>query len=72
MLLKYRYLGSFPSDYVPILPNETFSIVNTQTRNINGEHVIIIVFFKLFRSIQFLQEALKAHDTKFTTIQSKR
>ena len=41
-LLKYRYLGSFPSDFVPILPYETFAIIYTQPSNLQGEHWIII------------------------------
>ena len=41
-LLKYRYFGSFPSDYAPILPNETFAIINTQPSNMQGEHWIMI------------------------------
>ena len=28
-LLKYRYRGSFPSDYVPFLDNDTFAIIKT-------------------------------------------
>ena len=34
-LLKFRYLGSFPSDYVPTLDNDTFTIMQ-------GEHWIMI------------------------------
>ena len=41
-LLKYRYHGSFPSDYVPTLDNDTFAIINTQLRNMQGEHWIKI------------------------------
>ena len=41
-LLKYRYRGSFPSDYVPTLDNDTFAIINTQPRNMQGEHWIMI------------------------------
>ena len=41
-LLKYRNLGSFPSDYVPILDNDTFPIINTQPSNMQGEHWIMI------------------------------
>ena len=41
-LLKYRYRGSFPSDYVPTLDNDTFAIINTQTSNMQGEHWIMI------------------------------
>ena len=36
-VLKYRYMGSFPSDFVPNLPNDTFAIINTP-----GEHWIKI------------------------------
>ena len=36
-LLKYRYRGSFPSDYVP-----TLVIINTQPSNMQGEHWIMI------------------------------
>ena len=41
-LLKFRYLGSFPSDYVPILDNDIFAIINTQPSNMQGEHWIMI------------------------------
>ena len=34
--LKYRYLGSFPSIYVPFVPNETFAIIKTQPSNMQG------------------------------------
>ena len=40
--LKFRYRGSFPSDYVPTLDNDTFAIINTQPSNIQGEHWIMI------------------------------
>ena len=41
-LLKYRYRGSFSSDYVPTLDNDTFAIINTQPSNMQGEHWIMI------------------------------
>ena len=41
-LLKFRYLGSFPSDYVPTLDNDTFPFINTQPSNMQGEHWIMI------------------------------
>ena len=41
-LLKYRYRGSFPSDYVPTLDNDTFAIINTQPSNMQCEHWIMI------------------------------
>ena len=41
-LLKYWYRGSFHSDYVPTLDNDTFAIINTQHSNMQGEHWIMI------------------------------
>ena len=41
-LLKFRYLGSFHSDYVPTLDNDTFAIINTQPSIMQGEHWIKI------------------------------
>ena len=46
-LLKFRYLGSFPSDYVPTLDSDTFAIINTQPSNMQGEHWIMIANFWL-------------------------
>ena len=37
-ILKYRYRGSFPSDYVPTLDKDTFAIINTQPGKMQGEH----------------------------------
>ena len=45
-LLKFRYLGSFPSDYVPTLDNDTFAIINTQLSNMQGEHWMMIANFR--------------------------
>ena len=42
LLLKYRYRGSFPSDYVPLPDNDTFAIINTQPSNMQAEHWIMI------------------------------
>ncbi len=44
-LLKYWYMGSFPSDFVPNLPNDTFTIINTQPSDTPGEHWIMIAKF---------------------------
>ena len=41
-LLKYRYRGSFPSEYVPTLDNYTFAFTNTQPSIMQGEHWIMI------------------------------
>ena len=43
---KFRYLGSFPSDHVPTLDNDTFAIINTQPSNMQGEHWIMIANFR--------------------------
>ena len=45
-LVKFRYLGSFPSDYVPTLDNDTFAIINTQPSNMQDEHWIMIAKFR--------------------------
>ena len=45
-LLKFRYLGSFSSDYVPTLDNDTFAIINTQPSKMQGEHWIMIANFQ--------------------------
>ena len=41
-LLKYRYRGPFPSDYVPTLDKDTFAIFSTQPSNMQDEHWIRI------------------------------
>ena len=43
--LKYRYRGSFHSDHVPTLGNDTFAIINTQHSIMQGEHWILIANF---------------------------
>ena len=45
-LLKFRYLGSFPSDHVPTLDNDTFDIINTQPSNMQDEHWIMVANFR--------------------------
>ena len=45
-LLKFQYLGSFPSDYVPTIDNETFATINTQPSNKQLEHWIMIANFR--------------------------
>ena len=44
-LLKYRYIGSFQSHFVPNLSNDTFAIINTQPSNTPGEHWIMVAKF---------------------------
>ena len=38
-------MGSFPSDVVPNLPNDTFAIINTQPCNTPREHCLMIAKF---------------------------
>ena len=45
-LLNFRYLGSLPPDYVPVLGNDTFTIINTQPSNVQREHWITIANFR--------------------------
>ena len=45
LLLRYRYPGSFPSDYVPTLDNDTFAIINTQPSNIQCDYWIMVAKF---------------------------
>ena len=44
-LLKYQYMGSFASDFVPNLPTDTIAIINTQPSNTPGEQWILIAKF---------------------------
>ena len=44
-LLKYRYRGSLPPDFVPTLNNDTFAIIKSQPSNMQGEHWIMIANF---------------------------
>ena len=50
-LLKYRYLGYFPSDNVSTLDKDTFAIVNTKPSEMQGEPWIFIA--KLRQEILF-------------------
>ena len=46
LLLKFRYFGSFLSDYIPTLDNDTFAIIITQPSNMRSEHWIMIAKFR--------------------------
>ena len=63
-LLKLRYLGSFPSDYVPTLDNDTFANINTQPSNMQGEHWIMIA---KFQHELYFAVSLDVKGTVFTT-----
>ena len=63
--IKFRYLGSFPSDYVPSLDNGNFAIINTQTSNMQGEHWIMIANF---RHEFYFADSMDVKGTVFSTI----
>ena len=54
LLFMFRYLGSFSSDYVPTLDNDTFAIINTQPSNMQGEHWIMVANFRTNYILQTL------------------
>ena len=68
-LLKYRYIGSFPCDYVPGLRNDTFAIINTQPSNMQGEHWIMKA--KLRHQLYF-DDSLGRNDYNFLRKNYKR
>ena len=80
VFLKYRYIGSYPCDLVPNLPNDTFAIINTQPSKMQGEHWIMIAkfhhqFFCRFawsQRLQFPEEALPMDDSKAVVGTSQR
>ena len=76
---KYRYLVSFPSDYVPLFSNDTFAIIKTQPSNMQGEHWIMIAnshpklfFCRLSRATHFPHAAVRINDSTSTIISSQR
>ena len=81
-LLKYWYLGSFASDYVPTLDNDTFAMITTQSSKMQGEHCIMNATFcrKLYfadslgrKLYSFSEQQYKqTNKPRFTTITSQR
>ena len=45
-LPKCRYRGSFPSDFVPTLDNDTFAIINTQLSKMQVERLIMVANYR--------------------------
>ena len=68
-LLKFPYLGSFPSDYVQTLDNDTFTIINTQPSNMQGQHWIMIANFRheLYCILQTLLDVMGTVFSNSTT-----
>ena len=54
-LLKYRYRGSVPSDFVPNHDNDTFANIKTQPNYMQGEHWIKI---KTSRQVLYFADSL--------------
>ena len=79
-LLKYRYQGSFPSEYVPTLENHTFANIYTKPNNMQAKHWIImpnscqILYFaeSLGCKKKFPQAPIRTDDARTTTVPSKR
>ena len=40
--LRFKYMGSYPSDTVPQLTKDSFAIINSAPSNDRGEHWIMI------------------------------
>ena len=79
-LLKYRYRGSFPSDYIPTIDYDTFANINMQPSKMQVAHWIMIgnscqkMSFadSLGRKKKFLQAALRADYARTTIVPSQR
>ena len=64
-LLKFWYLGSFPSDYIPTLDKDTFAIFNTQPSNMQFEHWILIANCR--HELYFADSLFNVKGTVFST-----
>ena len=51
--LKFKYMGSYPSDTVPQLTKYSFAIINSAPSNDRGEHWIMIA--RLEKSYYFAE-----------------
>ena len=79
-LLKYRYRVSFPSDYVPTLDNQNFSIKKTQPSKMQREHWIMIANScqkNVFQTLLFVKTSVSSinvrlDDASTITFQSQR
>ena len=43
--LKYKFVGTFPADFIPKLSKNTFCIINTDNSSQPGEHWIMVANF---------------------------
>ena len=65
-ILQYRYLGSFTSDYVSILPSETFAIISTQPSKMQGRRCK-----KIAKSIHKLYFADSLRDQNYSFLKQQ-
>ena len=78
--LKYKYLGSYPADYVPPLRESSFAIINTDRSDRLGSHWILIarkgnVFFygdSLGQSLEMYRDIVIDNHSKFVTLVSSQ
>ena len=68
-LLKYRYRSFLPSEYVSTLHNDTFAIIKTQPKKMQGEHHIMIANS---RQILFFADSLGRKKYSFQKKQYER
>ena len=40
--MKYKYVGSYPANCLPVLKRNSFAIINTETSDYDGEHWILL------------------------------
>ena len=60
--LKFKYMGSYPSDKVPQLKKYSFAIVNSAPSNDRGEHWIMIA--RLDKTYYFADSAYSFKQTQ--------
>ena len=41
-ILKYKYIGSFPANFIPLISKNTFCIINTDASDKMGSHWIML------------------------------
>ena len=56
--LKFKYIGSFPADFIPNLTKFSFAIINTASSTEVGEHWILIA--RLNRNYYFADSLIRS------------
>ena len=71
--LCYKYVGSFPCDKIPNLPNYSFAIINNQPSGFAGEHWIMVArTMDKFYYADSLGEKYKFLDKKYRPMISSK